>query len=336
MSRKSRERKQAASKGLFLDPMMSEVIQQLQEDQSRVIVRGEKGQFKSVKAEPPTVEMIAVLRSMTDVMLAPITAEQCVKPITWVIASNGIWHLRQTAYGLAQIKVGTSPVPLTQAQPIISTLNVPKLPWPLLEMIVSFLRWVHQTHQTEGLVRGYYDDAKELWTLHVPEQTVSGASVVISNDEPMDVGLGRFALEIHSHPGTSSVFSGTDDANEQRERIFGCVAGWGNSIPNFHWRLGTGVALWEDLDMADVVDTGKELVFKLTPMACLQGNMTFNPLRESVAFPEEWKEKVKLQSAGRVLYGSAAQAYGARVNDPSWGRYENSVDGKVHSYWGGN
>lgn len=253
-------------------------------------------------------KLMQQVKDGTKVKLAPVPYEDFTDPITWVIAGNGVFCYRQTRHGLVCIRAGKeATIPGLPDQ--INTdfqMAYPKMPWLLFQQAVAFLRWVKATHDTEGLIRGYYNPT-DGWQLHVPNQLVSGASVLVPNDEP-DPNLGVFAWEIHSHPGKSSVFSGTDDANEQMERIFGCAGDLGKAdIPNFHWRIGTGHNVWQDVDITEVIDAGAELIFKITPLSCLRERLIFDPFNTD-KFPVEWKGRVRKETF-RVVTPQGAGGY---------------------------
>jgi hypothetical protein len=259
---------------------------------------------QAVRQKPQiNMALVNALLKMQGVVLGPVEDVNALeKDITWVLAGNGIFQVRKTKYGVVCGKVEKVSIEtLPDWKPPAYRWPLPLIPWAVFAPAVAFLRWVKQTYDTEGLIRAYFNedlmtDPNGGWTIHVPNQRVSAVSVDVANTEP-DPGLGDFAMEMHSHPGGSSVFSGTDDENEQRQRLFGCVAGLTEkpNPPNFHWRIGTGAEMWAEVDLDDIVEVGEAIPFNITPIACLKNTLVFDPFQSAV-FPEAWKERVTAPS----------------------------------------
>jgi hypothetical protein len=151
------------------------------------------------------------------------------------------------------------------------------------------------------LIRVYYHSVTGLWSLHVPVQVVGPADVLVAADVVTPEGLGEWVAEFHSHPGTSSVFSGTDDAHERAERIFGCVASVNaGAIPNFHLRLGTGFEFLE-IAIEDVVEQPENVMISVPVAICLKGGVMpkLDPFTPE-PIPSEWLDAVS--ESRQVVY----------------------------------
>lgn len=222
----------------------------------------------------------------TEVCIAPKLDIE--KPQTIVVAGNGIFQLRNTRVGVTTHKLSDKGIPGLPKQPTGFQLGFPKLPWELFAQAVKFFIDIHKKQKTEAMVRGYFSTQLG-WTLHVPKQEVSGASVNIDATEPPP-NYGMRLLEIHSHPGSSSTFSGVDDNDERSELIYGCVADL-NDFPNWHWRIGTGLKQWMDVELEDVVELPEDAIEVSVPIQTVLKGAFINPFL-SVEYPVEWLGQV--------------------------------------------
>lgn len=87
-------------------------------------------------------------------------------------------------------------------------LTSSKIPHALITEAVTFLRTVYDCLQTEAIVLLCYDE-EQGWSLFIPKQKVSGASLEYENDENK-----RVVGSIHSHPCMTINASMTDEHDE--------------------------------------------------------------------------------------------------------------------------
>lgn len=239
------------------------------------------------QASPAIAEIAARLAmENTEICVAPKLSIS--KPQTVVVAGNGVFQLRRTKVGVTTHKLSEQGIAGLPKQPTGFQLSVPKLPWDIFAQAVKFFIDIRKDIKAEAMVRGYYSEQMG-WTLHVPKQTVSGASVDISATEPPP-NYGERMLEIHSHPGSSSSFSSVDDNDEKAELIYGCVANL-DDFPNWHWRIGTGIKQWMDVNITDIVDLPTEPITVTCPIETILKGAFINPFL-SAEYPAEWKAQV--------------------------------------------
>lgn len=144
-------------------------------------------------------------------------------------------------------RVETTPVSLTAVSSSGKgwyEYRLPKMPDKLIMDIYSFFMKVSLVHDTEALVRVYFDPAEERYVLEVPKQETT--SVMVHTEEPLLPGLWP-VMDIHSHNRLPAFFSATDDADEKGCRIFGVlgkIRGYDDVQVSF--RVGSGGMFLED------------------------------------------------------------------------------------------
>lgn len=126
--------------------------------------------------------------------------------------------------------------------------RLPKIPQNILRDIVRFFLLVAQTEHTEVLVRVFYDPNKNAYGLQLPDQIVTGASIV--TDEGYPDGMYP-VLDIHSHCFYPAFFSAVDNDDEKSNRLYG-VVGLLHQRPQFLLRAGTGGQFVELESLQDV------------------------------------------------------------------------------------
>lgn len=270
------------------------------DDDNKLVVAG------GVNPPPPKIDP-AILKAIREANIGVGWADSVLdKPLSYLVGHDGLYMRKVSTIGEVTIRIGPS---LSARDEIGAAPKVvegykmpfPQIPFEVFSNAITFLREVKKVHDTEGLVRFYYHADTQTWTAYVPEQIVSGASVDVADTEPDQPGL--FAAEIHSHPGASSSFSGTDDKHEQLDRLFFCVAFPANSSPDFHTRVGTGMERWLNLTLPSVVDMAEPITMRVSPRALLNQKQDFFPYMES---PEqsEWMKKVTKERPTVVVTGA--------------------------------
>ena len=256
--------------------------------------RFDTGAQKPAPPPPPDPLLMRMLRDQTTgVGFADALPDG--KSTHYVVGRNGLYLAKSSAIGTVTIKIGDVKAPILAAPEVKEAwiAPFPHIPFNIFAPVIAFLKEVKKIYDSEGLARFYYHDGA--WSAYIPEQVVSSASVDVAQGVPEPAGI--FAAEIHSHPGGSSTFSGTDDANEQMDRVFLCVAWPPNSRPSFTARVGTGMKMWLSLELGHIVDLESEIRIDVTPALLLGGGNTM----PSYDFPAEWLERVSKRAAPVVV-----------------------------------
>lgn len=133
--------------------------------------------------------------------------------------------------------------------------KIPKVPFHIIRGIKHFFYEIGQQYDTEVLVRIWYNKEKKEYTVTLPKQSVSGSSV---NEMDLVTGEGWPVIEIHSHNRFPAFFSGTDNADEQGNKIYAVIGNLHEKEgKNVKWAMRAGtmgkyVAIkpedWIDLD----------------------------------------------------------------------------------------
>jgi len=104
-------------------------------------------------------------------------------------------------------------------------LKVPKIPKKIYYQILAFFQDIASTMgNSEAFIQVYFDKTINKYVCNVPEQTVSGASVLYDatkNLNELDRSRYVFVFEIHSHNSMSAFWSGTDNADEKETKFYG-------------------------------------------------------------------------------------------------------------------
>lgn len=227
------------------------------------------------------------------------------KPFNYMLGKDGLFSVRNIA--VARVVTKLSPEG-TQLQGIERTLkpgiylNVPKIPWRIMSQILAFFKEVYNQHKSEVYASVWWNPEEQQYTVHIPEQRVTGASVHHTQDHDKDNNL-IHVLDIHSHASMAAFFSSVDDSDEQRaDRFYGVVGKLDREIPMWKWRMrvdGKFIDIHPSLllepnttemtitvNMLDAVsaataETAGKVTFEVTPKP-LEGD-----------FPKEWMEQIK-------------------------------------------
>lgn len=154
------------------------------------------------------------------------------------------------------------------------TLEIPKIPKEIFNMIWSFYRDVNDMYGTEATVLVYYDDegkigrvpeeleeeygnglcVKGKYVLYVPKQCNYVALTEYNGDELRN-WLGKnlsIVMDTHSHNAMRAFFSGTDDENEKNFQfyaVFGRIGEENEVVVRYRY-MGS----WKDVDVSDVFE----------------------------------------------------------------------------------
>jgi PRTRC genetic system protein A len=159
-----------------------------------------------------------------------------VKPVTYVAAENGLFEVRMNAIGTFARKIEGVPGMGQVAAGFHPAL--PKIPWELFEKAISFFRAVMQRHgNAEAYIQFFWNREEGKYFAHVPEQFVSGGHVSFNRDAEMELKH-VLVMEAHSHNTMGAFFSGTDNADEQGDRLFMVVGRLDRRIPQVLVRYG--------------------------------------------------------------------------------------------------
>lgn len=235
------------------------------------------------------------------------------KPITYICAKNGLFEIRHSDVATI-VSRPKEVLGITQELKEGVQLNLPKIPFLFLQQTIAFFRGVEKRRNTssEAIVQIWWDREKSEHFMHIPEQTVGGASVHHNSTFDQE-NSGRYIhfADIHSHTSSMAAFwSGTDNADERRvcgERVFGVIGKINQPIPDWKWRLGTRGG-FIDMNITDVVDMPTEaFTFRVdakTLYGCINDPNDYKdgqvrlwcpvtPFTADVVVPEEWYAQVK-------------------------------------------
>ncbi|HSB81967.1 MAG TPA: hypothetical protein VLM91_24570, partial [Candidatus Methylomirabilis sp.] len=177
------------------------------------------------------------------------------KPITYVAAENGLFEIRMNAIGTFARKIdGIEGLGLVAAG---YTPALPKVPWEFFEKIVSFFRAVMQRHGgAEAYIQIFWNREEGKYFAHVPKQCVSGGHVSFDRDVELEA-THTLVLEAHSHNSMGAFWSGTDDHDEQGDRLFMVIGRLDCRIPQVKVRYGMA-GHHEDLTIEEVFEAPVE------------------------------------------------------------------------------
>lgn len=292
------------------------------------------------------------IRSQCDYTVLPLTGNIVPRaPITYACAKNGLFEIRHS--DVATVTVRPKEVlGVTQELQEGVKLNLPKIPFLMLQQTIAFFRGVEQKFggSNEAIVQIWWDREKQEYHMHIPEQQVSGGSVRHESEFDKD-NSGKFIhyADIHSHTSRMSAFwSGVDNADEKKvcgERVFGVIGMINQPVPDWKWRLGTRGG-FIDLNITDVVEVpqtdmpfrvkGEEL-FKLLNGAA----ETFAGGRVrlwcdvpapdwNVSVPAEWYTKVRGYGHSHQSHSSVVGSFHGRGHGAHQPRLPGVVRGMLY------
>jgi hypothetical protein len=128
----------------------------------------------------------------------------------FVVAKDGLYLRKQTLLGLSQTKVESVSHLPTEKEFV--DYSLPKVPQDLMARVVGFFRFVYRLHRTEALVLLIWENGS--FTIHVPAQRVSAASVKFTLAEDTLPPRARVVGTVHSHGAFGAFASSTDEADE--------------------------------------------------------------------------------------------------------------------------
>ncbi len=262
-------------------------------------------------AKPKVDPKVVAAGVRTQVAYVVMPVSEFKKPINYVCAKNGLFEVRKSDLATVITRPKEVLGVVEELQEGIS-LNLPKVPFLFLQQTVSFFRGVEAKMKgsSEALIQVWWDRETKTHQMHIPEQSVSGASVRHQSVFDLD-NSGKYfhVMDIHSHgSGMSAFWSGTDNNDEMRvttDRLFGVIGKVKDPIPMWKWRMRTRDG-FIDLTVADIFELPQaEFSFKvksddifrmLGTDSIKDGKVQLwcpvNPF-ENVDVPAEWYDKVK-------------------------------------------
>lgn len=158
------------------------------------------------------------------------------KEISTGIFKNGIFKKVSMPMGVFTYKFATIPdnLGLTKECSFDFERNesIPKIPGTVFDAILKLYRDVSKEIKSEVYSLVVWDKEKQDFFIHVPEQTVAGASVNYVRD-PAVFSNPNYVLylESHSHVNMNAFFSGTDVADEVAGRYFAVLGKIDSELP---------------------------------------------------------------------------------------------------------
>jgi PRTRC genetic system protein A len=276
--------------------------------------RGKKGRVALAQHKEPICRFEATpekkinddeAKKQLDALLAEQRMDFCFgkpdeykKPITYCITEKGMFQVRKNRIGTFTAKIEKfDSFPKGEMEEQMEFF-LPKIPLDLLHKTVGFFKEVNKKHSTEAHVQFLYDTEKKEYSIFVPEQDVSSASVKYENDETDKILKDPnmvLVLDIHSHNTMGAFFSGTDDKDEKRDQCYGVIGHVDRDLPEMKFRFACG-GQHVNIAMEQIFDTSAP----------------------SYEFPEEWLKKLKEKtwSSGYT---------GGYTSYPGYGGYNKAV-----------
>lgn len=223
------------------------------------------------------------------------------KPLSYVLTGGGAVEIYRTRLYTSVRKV--TDVPGLPSVPEGITLNLPKLPWEILQQTVAFFRAVCVRYKggTEAIVQIAHHAGEQRYEIRVPKQEVSGARVSHeSASNTLEEGW-TWVMDIHSHGSMSAFWSGTDDADEKRgNRLYGVIGEVAKPQPTMRFRTWNG-SNFIDLTVEQLFDLPAEPVSVPIHMAVLltgSGTIDVKMLDPFAGddCPPEWLERTSERS----------------------------------------
>lgn len=220
---------------------------------------------------------------------------------------GALYRVISSAIGRVILPVDDVALQLNQKLESVGTYTMPKLSWRLVEKMDQFFRRVHELHGTEGVVVLTYDptfldseNPSDGWNCIAPKQSNTSHECKYEIDEefmkqkPEDHMI---CGSVHSHPGMSAYFSGTDHKDQADWDGLHITYGWkGNGPTEYH---------------IEMVMLGKQFEFKPEDI--------FEPAPKPPIEDEDvasWLEKVekKTYNTGSTISGTQSRNYQGHNN----------------------
>lgn len=116
-------------------------------------------------------------------------------------------------------------------------MKLPKIPMEILMFIFEFFRGLSEKNEYEALVHILYDTVHHRYTVRIPKQRITHASVHSELDEPYPDEC-IHVMDMHSHNTMPAEFSGIDDMDEKETRLYAVVGRFDKGFPDIKVRAG--------------------------------------------------------------------------------------------------
>lgn len=195
-------------------------------------------------------------KQLSDYAFAPMEVEDYVKPVTYVLAGNGLFRVVKTDVALFVTlnKTFEYPIPGLPYMEEGPILLIDKLSFKPIIRALSFFRDVFALDKTESsLIYFWNTEDKELPDIegvytegklvaYCPKQVNSHTLTNYEDDEYLEWFRTELSilLELHSHCDFAAFFSGTDDANENMNQFYGVWGYVDKDEPMFAFRWVSG------------------------------------------------------------------------------------------------
>lgn len=251
------------------------------------------------------------------------------KPNRYVMAKNGVVEVRSNRIGTFIAK--TTEVPGAEELKESFRFNLPnKVPYDFFLQILSFFRAVNDEFGgAEAALQVFWNEDKQEYFIHCPEQEVSGATVNFKRDPELEAEH-LLILDIHSHNTMGAFFSATDNSDEKETRLFGVVGKITNATPEYKFRAMCGGKAIE-LDIWDVFQNPFEPTDH--PKEWMDKVSKYNPpaiKRVSTAYAGKTKKRGSVGSSYSLFNGFDDELYGEEYYSNYYSKYypemETAVD----------
>jgi len=123
----------------------------------------------------------------------------------------------------------------------IEKIRLPIVPAEVIEKVYEFFRYVYNEYGTESVILLWHNFKTGMWTVEVPDQTVTGAAIDYERLPEIDILYRNKGYTlvgtIHSHGAMPAFHSGTDDKDEFMFDGLHVTIGHVNSTPEFSCRF---------------------------------------------------------------------------------------------------
>jgi hypothetical protein len=235
----------------------------------------------------------------------------------------------------------------------------PKIPPGEWNKILSFLKWVYDTTQSEAQVRLYLNTKTNVWAAWAyPQEANTGMTAKEIANEAANAQRAQFKDDagwiyfgtVHSHCACSAFQSSTDESNEKDQDGIHITIGYlDKTVYDFHARLYFGKdqftpdmsVFWETGDvMSGVPDVVRDMIPDGWQDKLARMQMVVPPSEPS--FPEPWKENVvdvrpQWQKNDRAWDEDNRQGWNGRSNiihiDGKPKRWDESTHRYIEQEW---
>jgi len=146
-------------------------------------------------------------------------SEECKKiieenNICYIINGNGIYLKKKL--GFIQSIVPVEKIPFLEKMETSVNVNIPKIPTKITKKAFNFLKSIYEKYKTESVILLYLNINTLEYSLDVPDQEVSSASVKYEGRTEKDDDDNLVLIgSIHSHSDFGAFHSGTDVNDEK-------------------------------------------------------------------------------------------------------------------------